>query len=275
MFKAHFLFFILIAASPASSQSLPPILDATNYERYLVPVAFGRATIEGAEGSRWQNKIWVRNDGLQRVVVSQLNPTCIVGCNGELTLAYVDPKTSLDFDEPLRESPSNYGIFLHVEKSHKKDIWISSHVHDVSRPDLNLGTEIPIVAEAETFSSRAVFQNVPIATEYRVLLRVYNFSGKSGDEILVKMFPVASNELLFQALVQLRGLGYAEDPQFTPYPGYGEIMIGREIQPEIGSVDRLRVELESLTSGLKYWAMISVTSNQTHQITLITPQPIR
>lgn len=36
--------------------------------------------------------------------------------------------------------------------------------------------------------------------------------------------------------------------------------------------DTVRAEIEPLTEGLRYWAFVSVTNNETQHVTTITPQ---
>jgi len=55
-------------------------------------------------------------------------------------------------------------------------------------------------------------------------------------------------------------------------PGYIEIGGITDNLPELPNVRELRLEIEPLTAGLRYWAFVSTTNNATQQVTLITPQ---
>jgi hypothetical protein len=39
-----------------------------------------------------------------------------------------------------------------------------------------------------------------------------------------------------------------------------------------GTTETVRVRIDAMTEDLRYWPMISVTSNETQYVTLVTPQ---
>lgn len=52
-------------------------------------------------------------------------------------------------------------------------------------------------------------------------------------------------------------------------PGYAILLIAPELA---GEAEFVRVHVEPVTPGLRYWMMASATSNTSQNVTLITPQ---
>ncbi|HEX8152273.1 MAG TPA: hypothetical protein VF698_04060, partial [Thermoanaerobaculia bacterium] len=62
----------------------------------------------------------------------------------------------------------------------------------------------------------------------------------------------------------------AETGDFRSQAAYGEIPSLQALLPAL-SPSALRLEIEPLTPGSRYWAFVSVTNNDTQLVTVVTP----
>lgn len=243
--------------------------NPADYDRVLIPIAFVGER-DGALGSRWQSSVWYRNEATVPVIVSQFEPRCRIGCDGQLPFE-VPPHTTVQLEPVAALQPvSNHGVLLHVTKGHARTIFFTARVRDLSAGGENLGTEVPVIRRSEAFTTKAVFPDVPIEPGYRLLLRVYNFTGRSGETVRLRFFPRTGSDSLVDTTLTLSVV--EEDPRFPPHPAYAELPFYPDAHPQIAA-SPLRIEVQPLEPGTEFWTMISLTNNETHQITLITPQP--
>src|SRR5688500_11155543 len=141
-----FGFLSILAVQTALGQR-PPELDPTNYDRFLVPIAF-TGNRAGAFGSRWESRVSVRNDAARPVVISQFSPQCMVPCGG--LVSRVPAETTMQLEPSGALKPiNNLGIFLHVEKSYSKQVFVSARVREVGQSSQSLGIEVPVISRAE------------------------------------------------------------------------------------------------------------------------------
>ena len=127
-------------------------------------------------------------------------------------------------------------------------------VRDTSRQASSHGVEVPVVQLSDFTNDRIVLIGVPADPRFRKTLRVYSldsgsvfanlsFNGQSVSPIFLK--PSAS---IFE-------------------PAYTEL---DDFPTNLPAGSTMEV---SLTSPNRIWAFISVTNNDTQEITLISPQP--
>jgi IPT/TIG domain-containing protein len=127
-------------------------------------------------------------------------------------------------------------------------------VRDTSRQASSHGVEVPVVQFSDFTNDRIVLMGVPADPRFRKMLRVYSldsgsvfanlsFNGQSVSPIFLK--PSAS---IFE-------------------PAYTEL---DDFPTNLPAGSTMEV---SLTSPNRIWAFISVTNNDTQEITLISPQP--
>jgi|SRR5687767_734538 len=260
---------LLCVSSPSFAQENLPELDPANYTRLLLPIAFS-GDKPGAFGSIWRSDLVHRNDGLSPVVVTQLYPLCQITCPGYLIVNRVPPRSE-GFFTPDNDTvfTSNLGILVYVQKHGADRVFWSVRVRDISRSGQGLGAEVPVVREIDSFEERAVILNVPQDPIYRVLLRVYSFNGPG--EVAAAIIGSSREHEWSSMILRLKG-GSADRTQFVPNPGYTEVSIMPDTFPVLVGSSSFRIEFESLTPGLKFWPMVSVTNNETQQFTIATAQ---
>jgi hypothetical protein len=161
---------------------------------------------------------------------------------------------------------------LYVEKESAAKVFPSLRLVETTF-GTSLGVEIPVVRERELFTSELWLPDVPMTSSARTHLRVYGVESPSGAAVLrVRVYQGAGQDVVFDRTVSL---GTDETPTPGDYdvdaPSFGFLDLNSGVAaPDVdGSV---RVRVESLTPGLKFWAMASVTHNATQQVTIISPQ---
>jgi hypothetical protein len=102
--------------------------------------------------------------------------------------------------------------------------------------------------------------NVPTAADFRSALRIYALIDDSfvPETVLVQ---IHSNDE--------RLLASTEMP-FNGGPRYAAVLSLADAFPEIRKVDRVLLHVES-RNGRKIWAFVSVTSNATQDVSIVTP----
>ena len=230
------------AASDSSSMTVtvgnpttPPPGPA--YRRILVPLM--PAEVPGINGARWKTDTTILTNGVA-----------------------IEPQ--------LGALPG--GQFIYVAEADEARVQLNARVWDVAREAQTAGSEIPIVREREFTSSTIALLGIPVAPHYRHTLRVYDFDGRSGARVGIRIY--AGSETTPRASVT-RTLGVVSTAKATPaqlpvHPGYLELDPG-SLTPLAG-ISTLRVEIEPLDEGLRLWSFVSVTNNETHHVTTFSRQ---
>lgn len=255
---------------------------ASETERILVPIylPYDQATT-GAYGSVWQTELVVRNETDAPAVIFQ--NLCTYECRPPI------PSTACSKGEPTQpqhtftgvltpdEAAVNPAIFLHVEKAIANLGAMNLRLWERSRGTVESGVEVPLVRDHDFRTGTSWLVNVPNQPlTSRIHLRVYFVSSPSRNaEVRLRIYPGDSEHPLADHV--LRAIGSA-DAGGVPPPG-DQPCIGTPayaiefLSPVLdGKTDTVRVRIDSLTPELRYWAMISVTSNETQYVTLVTPQ---
>ena len=231
------------------------------YERVLLPT-FTRP-VQGAFGSEFHTDLRIANSGTGRIFLYGLKRYCgpDFSCPGISDLDWplaVDGGDELapNYAEPTGEP----GQFLWITKSEGAELAMNLRVYDVTRSDLNFGTEIPIVRDSEWKINRMTFLGVPTDPRFRNTLRIYGgnypFTAlvKVGDRPVVRV-PMSLTTDHFD-------VGYGVFSDFPSDGGFVRVTVDFE------------VDFESVVAPeVQMWGMITVTNNDTQTITTITPQP--
>lgn len=131
----------------------------------------------------------------------------------------------------------------------------NSRIRDISRSALNAGTEIPVVRE-DDFTDHLRLLNVPSGKNFRALLRVWT-SGEPVDQAFFNIDQI---------------------PSFAPNrvplkPAQGGLRYGTfDLTPFLDSPNEHLDISAGVTAGTRIWGMISITNNDSQQVTIISPQ---
>lgn len=232
------------------------------FERILVPLL--TPPVFGGFGSEFHTDLRIEHrysPGGRQVMVYGLAPVCPpILCipfdtNLGLGVSSESPLTSADI-----EANGSPGRFIYVNETQLASLSMNLRVHDVSRADVNFGTEIPIVRERDFLDPREpiVLLGVPTDARFRNTLRIY---GKHGDEATIAIEGQAPQTVMLQG---------GTNPFEPAYASFGNFPTG---------TTPVRVTISLTGNDISYsqkkpfWAFISVTNNETQMITTITPRP--
>jgi len=251
---------VLLVVTPLFAQ------EPTPTERLLVPIL--TPPVHGAFGSEFHTDLRIFNDSDNVVFFLGLDsdrctPICLPGLFPLMLDAHQEAGPG---DIELNGSP---GRFIFVAKDQVSSVSMNLRVHDVTRGNLNFGTEIPIVRESEFSTNRIVLAGVPTDARFRNTLRIYSESSVDvlvtvGNQAPVKLrlaggFTFPNNNIAFP---EFHKPAYAA---FSSFPTGGEpVRVTIEADPDFVSLLPIEIPL---------WAFITVTNNDTQAITTITPQP--
>ena len=218
------------------------------------PVLFPlfNAPAQGAYGSEFHTTVRISNKGGSTLSVYGIS------FNGPLD----DPPrgpfepynvASEESQPPL--SSQTTGRVLYVAKGSGKSLAASIRVTDVTKQASSFGVGVP-AARLDDFDTNLVFMGVPADSRFRCKLRLYSL--RRGD-VLVN---VGMNGKLYQVYLKHFNDQDLFDPaylEFNDFPALFELPSGQTT---------FRI---SVVSGSPIWGMVSVTNNETQQITTITP----
>lgn len=233
-------------------------------ERVLLPIFL--PPTPGAFGAVFETELHVHNRSDEDVQVAGLGTTCsaIILCHHpDLPITTVRPHDTETGPFNFNGTP---GRLLYLEKGDASKLAWTLRVRDITRQSLNAGTEIPVVHESQFASDRIDLLGVRNwGAPFRFTLRVYSLDSA----------PAAVRVRFFALCPTCSGAPRAETTLVLTAPdqGRGTIHLPAFAQFSDFPTGELRVQIEPLTPGLRFWAFASITNNDTQMITTITPQP--
>lgn len=266
VFRASFMAAILTTAAVAAQAQL-------EYARYFVPFAPTAAELPGSHGSAWKTELWFAYSGDTYSHIRP-HPGCrFFECPDEML---VEPgRAPLPFlPMPLY---ANSGVILHVNRAHAHEFSFSLRVTDISRGAGSAGTEVPVVPEEDLSSGALNLIDVPLRHNYRVMLRVMGLPEVDDPVVEIRYYhrdDIDENGyddtpvLLRTDRIPLQRFGASGEFWFQPAVArVAEV----ESFPEFAGSNALWIEVVPIAPNLKIWAFVSVTNNQTQQVTLVSP----
>jgi hypothetical protein len=251
---------VSFAGTVAQAQTITP----DDVERMLVPILPPNG-LPGRFGAFWVGELWVRNSATVPVVFAHGGPFRNLPDGG---LIQIPP-------EVTERSPTGAlrgGIYL-VEKLHRDEVHLSLRIADVNRRPVSMGTEIPIVREEDWLARPVELLDVPTDFSVRQTLRVYDPDASQQVSVRMTIHPLTENETIAEAVIEPRG-GSVRNPTHPWYdqPDYAEISDLVAAFPQIVAYPRVRIRLEPMGPGMRYWAFVTITDNMTQHVSVITPQ---
>ena len=245
-----FLTFCLFAAANVHAQMV----------RVLVPISVPTA-VPGAYGTLWKSDLWIHN-GLDRGM-----PFYCFGDIGSFPLCdgIGAGVTAQPSKEVLSLSKSG-ALLLYLEFEQGEDprqFNFSGRLFELSRHAQPAGVHIPVVRDGQFYKQPSRFVGISGSAANRVALRVYDPDAYTR------------NGAVRVDMIDLHGATIASTTLRLQYagvwdPGYAAIYDLAAAFPQLANVDRYDVRVTPLTSGLEYWAMVSVTDVDTQQVLLVT-----
>jgi hypothetical protein len=246
---------------------------AENYVLYLVPIT--TEIFPGANGSRWTGELTFYNAGMfnSRVIGSFSDPNRL----SPPGLLHIDVPPGKTVKPDLFASGVTAGAFVHVPKPLDAATMISLRVRDLSRNAGSWGTDIPIVGEEDT-ATQVTLIDIPTDPQYRAMLRIYHWSGADALPSRVTVYspdraePVATFDVTSTAP---GGFWTPEEGDLPFYPSYAQIDL---LTPAVRAAGpTIRVVVDNKGANVSpplppLWAFVSVTNNDTQQVTIMTPR---
>lgn len=242
-----------------------------NYTRYLVPVS-GEVVL-GAHGSRWVSELTMYNkdDAATLYPIGQFcSPILLAPC---LPVLLAPLKTDRFRLYPLPE-PGATGSFLYIPTPLAPLITKQLRVRDLSRSEKSLGAEVPIVPDDE-LATNIWFVDVPTDPNFRVSLRIYG-PDERPQKAIVRVMPYSQSTAYAVLPVDLAGITNVAPPEFPLNPAYVRVDPITDAVRASGE-EHVRIAVESVAQfpdefSPPIWAFLTITNNETQEVTVISPQ---
>jgi len=252
-----------------------PVLGQTDLDaKVLIPV-FTADPIPGANGSSWTTDLWLSNGGADTENVFGVAWDCLLPECGFLP-APIEPGRTFRH-ALLGEEGALHGALLFVSTASGADVHGGLRFRDLSRQAETWGTELPLPRDADFHGGSFSLVDVPVDSGFRQTLRIYEIEMPQSASVRVRVFRLDpdrsqpagdADELLGETVLPLH---YPDAGGVPLHPGYAEVTDLSTLAP-LGDAERLRLEIEPATPGLRLWAFVTVIHNETQHATVITPQ---
>ena len=239
-------------------------VDPSLFERVLIPVIHNGP---GAFGSQWRTEVWMRNESDALIPIMH-TPAQAIGCVPPNCNVPLSPRETKALG--VQSAPSGY--FIHVARGSVDDLSVNAVFRDLTKQERSLGEEMPVVRESEFVTDKQSLLNIPSDFRFRTRLRVYGFPSQATPSLPLALpfaiYHLTGTEVLAQGTIGLAppadGIG----------PAFAELHDIDALYPQISGLGPFRIELGPMreTADDRYWAMASVTNNETQHVTLITPR---
>jgi hypothetical protein len=232
-------------------------------ERILVPVA---ASGPGANAARFETEILITNASDETVqVTGAAVPQGIL--ISPIPIPALPPHTTGTFTDRLFNMPGHAGAFVYVPARLARDVITKVRVHDTSRDAAAFGVEIPAVSDFD-FAATVHLTGIPTDARFRSTFRVYAYDAANFGPVTLRVRDAADGTLLATVPVALNAVRFEEDI----LPASAQLSLDPIIEP-LRSHPRLRIDIADSDAIRPIWGFVSITNNQTQEITLVTPQP--
>lgn len=244
----------------------------SNYELVLLPIYF-KGVIPGAAGSEWATDLWIHNGGAKPAQIADVVCPQDMACPPVIPLtATLAAGASLHNPELFfRRERHNPSQLLYISKLGERNVSFGLRVADTSRHALNAGTDVPVIREGKFLSQSAQLLNVPLDNQTsRLLLRLYEVN--YGEALFAVRFYPASEAGVAPVYGTTLTTRHPLAGSFRGEAAYTELDITQLLNLRLAWPEIARIEIEPLTPGSRYWGFVSLTNNETHLVTLVTPQ---
>jgi hypothetical protein len=133
--------------------------------------------------------------------------------------------------------------------------------------------EIPVLADDDFLTGTSDI--VPVTQfggRYRSLLRLYDPDALVVSDLRVRAVSLTGGGVIADRVVSLRIVPEAAG-QPRRFPAYAEVPMDETFFfPGVRITQPLRIEIEPARAGQRYWAMLSMTRNDTNETTIVTPR---
>jgi hypothetical protein len=236
--------------------------NATDWSRILVPLTM--EDTPGANGALWKTEITGLIDGEDVLIAPE-------GC-GPVEDPCSRPPLQRAFDVRDEDLIVSIGTaqFIYVKRDQAHLLRVNTRVYDSARETETAGAFVPSARDEDFSPAGVALLGIPVAPQFRSMLRVYDYDG-DDTPVLVSLYGDDADEPFSTTTHSLQA-----ESEFTlttallpGQPATGQI----DLTPLIpaGSYERVRVAVRPLQPGSRIWGFVSITNNETHHVTVVTP----
>lgn len=226
-------------------------LSAAEYEKYLLPIS--PSVVFCGHHSRYE--------------------TTLVAYNGNVARgARLCTGTACDEILPQRAQEFRGGFagglplpaFVYLPKASAESLNLSLQVEssERSRPAERSFTDLPVIRADQFTTAPMQFIGVRVDPGFRQTVRIYGLDASRSAKFMMRVYSLDSNELLHNCEHDIHPISAETTVEGLPLrPAFGmECNMSDHLEAD---GKKVRIELESLTPGIAYWAFISIANNQT------------
>lgn len=240
--------------------------STASWERLLIPVSI--ESLPGAGGARWTTEI-------SALILADAQPEFAPHpCEFSAIVCVVVPPP-LGRQIPgafLFSSRSPGGQYFYVRPQDAARWRFNARIRDLARAEETAGAEMPIVRDREFRSDVIALLNVPVAPQYRHTLRIYDDLGRDRVSARIRIYAADETEPRVDVVRELvrEGSRTTTSALLAMRPAYAQTELAQ--LGSLAGMESLRVEVEPLDPGVRLWAFISIVNNETHHVTIVSPQ---
>jgi hypothetical protein len=253
--------------------ALPGAPNPDDYVRLLIPVYGGSSLhpLPGAAGSDWYTSLraYNANDFFVQVDATP-DLTCAITCPPPLL------ESGRTGDPHVAVRDAFLGGFLYVQKDGFENVHFSLRAHETSMDRDDPGFTVPIIRREDVKAGAvSTILDVPSArADRRTLLRVYDLEAR--NTAVAVRFVTRENVVLHEQIVGLtvnpgNPAAVNRSEEFPTAPTFAFLQL--EDLPLPAALDGFRIEMEPVDPESRIWGFLTITSNETHRVSLLIPQP--
>lgn len=228
------------AAFTYYDEAQPPELSV--FEPLLFPITYDGP---GAFGSQWTTENWISASDFARTTYFH-RPVCS-GCPNALSGRVRIPPS---------QSPE--GLVLWPARGTVPRLGASSRARDLSRQGENAGVSVPLAREAD-FAFDHQLPDVPTGGNYRATLRLWTLD-----------LPAARIPRSNSPWIRVEAPGAYRDVTLQE-SAFGFSFASLDVTDLLRGAGSGSVEMRTRGGGSRHWGILSVTNNETQQVTIIAP----
>src|SRR5437764_7910459 len=232
---------------------------AQEMEQVLLPVA--PSLVMCAYNSRYDTHLVVYNQNARKVKAACAGDGC-----GEIAATKGQEIVGNASSVPLP-------TFLYVPKADANGLRMSLIVESGDRDNVEDRSfaELPIVHASEFVDRKISFVGVRMDPGFRQTVRIFGLDGTTYGKVQVRAFDLTTEEMVYDETMWLWPLSDERNEQVQALrPSFSmECDLSSDI-PANGH--HVRIEIEPLSEGLKFWAFVSVTNNKSQHFYTIVPR---
>lgn len=246
----------------------------SEFETILLPHAGGGEDVPGANGSVWRAESFIRNDSAWSLRFDlPLFPQTLISPSFVEFLT-VAPHATVNLELANAHAP----VRVMVPKALASQVTFETRLYDASRDDQTFGTRVPTVRETDFRHGVTTIPGVPMGSRFRANVRVFSVDGQrhayhvrvlTQPDVFVPPFEGYTTPLPVETLAELP-VTTELDPLWEG--SVWDVAFATLALPVVpASTPKLQVQIEPLDGDAPFWAYVSVTNNDTQQVTLLTP----